>query len=373
MTLVRVIKDMDISTKDFMTILMTMGVSMVVCFLTTPLVRAFARRVGAVDVPKDGRRMHNHPIPRQGGIAIFLGILLGVVLFADLDRQVQGMLIGAVIMITVGAIDDIIALPAWLKFLVQLVAAGVAVAFGIRIEHIANPIFWSDTKYIAFGAWSIPVTMLWIVGITNSINLIDGLDGLACGVSAISSLSILIISLMLGQLNIAIILAATVGACFGFMPFNLNPAKIFMGDAGALLLGYILSTVSVMGLLKFYAIISFAVPILALALPIFDTVFAIIRRIIKGQNPMSPDRGHIHHRLIDMGLSQKQSVAILYAISAVLGMAAVLITTSGEMKAMLFLLAFFVAVFMGIAIIKSHENHVSKTEHGEEEKKDRDA
>ncbi len=353
------------SIKDYLTIIMALGAALIVTLAATPPVRAFARRVGAVDVPKDGRRMHDHPIPRQGGLAIFLGIIVGVVLFADLDRQVQGMLLGSVIIITVGAIDDIVALPAWLKFIVQIAAAGVAVAFGIRIEHIANPIFWSDLTYIAFGSWSIPITMFWIVGITNSINLIDGLDGLACGVSAIAALSILVISIFLGQLNIAIILAAVLGACLGFMPFNFNPAKIFMGDAGALLLGYILSTVSVMGLLKYYAIISFAVPLLALALPIFDTMFAIIRRLMKGQNPMAPDRGHIHHRLIDMGLSQKQSVAILYAISAVMGMAAVLITTSGEEKAMFFMLPFCVAILTGIALIRSHENHVKREPEGE--------
>ncbi len=349
---------MNIELSDLLTIALTLAVSIVVCFAMTPLVRSFAVRVGAVDVPKDNRRMHDHPIPRQGGLAIFLGFLMAVVLFADLDRQVQGILLGSVIIVTVGAIDDIVPLPALLKFAVQIAAAGVAVAFGVRFEFIANPIFWSDTRYIYFGAWSIPITIFWIVGITNSINLIDGLDGLACGVSAISSLSFLVISLVLEQVNVAILLAAILGACLGFIPYNLNPAKIFMGDTGALLLGYILSTVSVIGLFKFYAIISFAVPLLALALPIFDTSFAIIRRLLKGQNPMSPDRGHLHHRLIDMGLSQKQAVAVLYSISAVLGLSAVLIATSGEMKALMLVLAFSVAIIIGIALLKSHDDKV---------------
>lgn len=324
--------------------------------------------------------MHDHPIPRQGGLAIFLGFLVAVVLFADLDRQVQGILLGSVIIVTVGAIDDIIPLPALLKFAVQIVAAGVAVAFGVRFEFIANPIFWSDTQYISFGAWSVPITIFWIVGITNSINLIDGLDGLACGVSAISSLSFLVISVVFGQVNIAILLAAILGACIGFIPYNLNPARIFMGDTGALLLGYVLSTISVIGLFKFYTIISFTVPLLALALPIFDTCFAIIRRLLKGQNPMSPDRGHFHHRLIDMGLSQKQAVAVLYAISAVLGLAAVLVTTSGEMKALMLVLAFCVAIIIGIALLKSHDDKVlekkgqeSHTEEVETENDDREA
>lgn len=363
---------MTIETNELIKIGAALLSSTAVCFAMTPLVRSFAVKVGAVDVPKDNRRMHDHPIPRQGGLAIFLGFLVAVVLFADLDRQVQGILLGCVIIVTVGAIDDIVPLPALLKFAVQIAAAGVAVAFGVRIEFIANPIFWSDTATISFGAWSIPVTIFWIVGITNSINLIDGLDGLACGVSAISSLSILVIALVLGQGNVAVLLAAVLGACLGFIPYNLNPAKIFMGDTGALLLGYILSTVSVTGLLKSYAFISFAVPILALALPIFDTTFAIIRRLLKGQNPMSPDRGHFHHRLIDMGLSQKQAVAVLYAISAVLGLSAVLITTTDEMKALIFVFACCVAIVIGIALLKSHDDHVAKLEEqkkAEEEKR----
>ena len=353
-----------------LTVALAVGVALVVAFVTTPLARAFARKVGAVDIPKDGRRMHNHPIPRMGGLAIFLGFIISVVMFADIDRQVQGMLLGSIIIVTIGMIDDVVPLPAWLKFLFQVAAAGVAVAFGIRIERISNPAFWSSVEYINFGAWSIPITMLWIVGITNSVNLIDGLDGLAVGVSAIASMSVLVISLVLGQMNIAIVLAALLGACLGFMPYNLNPARIFMGDTGALFLGYILATVSVMGLFKFYAIISFAVPLLALGLPIFDTVFAIIRRLLKGQNPMSPDRGHFHHRLVDMGLSQKQAVAILYSISAVLGLAAVLITTSGEMRALVFLFAFCVAITIGFVLIRSMDHRRESGGHSDDGKKD---
>ncbi|MGM9522349.1 MAG: glycosyltransferase family 4 protein [Oscillospiraceae bacterium] len=368
---------MEIELNTLLDVVLALGVALVVCFVTTPLARAFARKVGAVDIPKDGRRMHDHPIPRLGGLAIFLGFLISVVLFAEIDRQVQGMLLGSIIIITIGAIDDIIPLPAWLKFIFQIAAAAVAVIFGIRIEMISNPIFWSSTEYINFGVWSVPITIIWIVGITNSVNLIDGLDGLAVGVSAISSMSVLVISLVLGQYNIAIILAALVGACIGFMPYNLNPARIFMGDTGALLLGYVLATVSVMGLLKFYAIISFAVPLLALGLPIFDTLFAIVRRLLKGQNPMSPDRGHFHHRLIDMGLSQKQAVAILYSISAVLGLSAVLITTSGEMKAMMLIFAFCVAITIGVVLIKSmdrtRENHLERQEHEEKKASPHDA
>ncbi|MBQ3405034.1 MAG: undecaprenyl/decaprenyl-phosphate alpha-N-acetylglucosaminyl 1-phosphate transferase, partial [Oscillospiraceae bacterium] len=207
----------------------------------------------------------------------------------------------------------------------------------------------------------------WIVGITNSVNLIDGLDGLAVGVSAIASVTLLAIAIVLKETNVTIILAALLGACVGFMPYNLNPAKIFMGDTGALLLGYVLATASVMGLFKFYAIITFAVPFLVLGLPIFDTLFAIIRRLLKGQNPMHPDRGHFHHRLLDSGMSQKQAVAILYAVSAILGLAAVIITTSGELKALLLVMAFCVAVLIAAAVVTAENQH---EKHGDHNKKD---
>ena len=177
------------------------------------------------------------------------------------------------------------------------------------------------------GWLAIPVTVLWIVGITNSVNLIDGLDGLAVGVSTIASTTMFVVALLVSEGNVALLLAALMGACLGFMPYNLNPAKIFMGDTGALLLGYVLSTVSVVGMFKTYALVTFVVPILALFLPLFDTVCAFFRRLLRGQSPMHPDRGHLHHRLIDMGLSQKQAVAILYSVSAVLGLCAVVLAT----------------------------------------------
>lgn len=325
----------------------------IISFITTPLARLFAQKVGAVDVPKDSRRVHKHPIPRMGGLAIFLGFVLSVVLFAQIDTQMRGILLGTIIIVVIGVVDDITPLPALVKLVVQVAAALVAVAFGVRIQFLANPIWWSENMYIDLSFLSIPVTVIWIVGLTNAVNLIDGLDGLAVGVSAIASIAMMTISLAMGQWNTAIILAALVGACFGFMPYNLNPARIFMGDTGALMLGYVMACISVTGLLKFYAIVSFIVPLLALGLPIFDTAFAIIRRVAHGQNPMSPDRGHFHHRLIDMGLSQKQAVALLYAISAILGFAAVLIATSGEMRAIVLVFAFCVAFAIGLALMRS--------------------
>ncbi len=314
-----------------------------IAFIATPVVRALAHKVGAVDVPKDARRMHTHPIPRMGGLAIFLGFLLAVLVFAPLTTQLRGMLLGAVIIVILGIFDDIYALPALPKFGVQIVAAVIAAGAGNMIEILSNPNILSSNPYWELGWLAWPVTVIWIVAVTNAVNLIDGLDGLACGVSTISSLSMLVITLVLCEGNVAIILAALAGGCIGFLPYNLNPAKIFMGDTGSTFLGFVLGVVSIQGMFKMYSVISFVVPFLMLGLPIFDTAFAFIRRIAKGQSPMKPDRSHVHHRLIDMGFSQKQAVAVLYIVSAILGLSAVVLTTSGPIKAMLLLLALCVA------------------------------
>jgi UDP-GlcNAc:undecaprenyl-phosphate GlcNAc-1-phosphate transferase len=323
--------------------MIAIAVAMVISFAATPLVKKFAHRVGAIDIPKDSRRIHKQPIPRLGGLAIFIGFVLSVLVLADVTAQIRGVLLGAVIIVILGVIDDIIQLRAYVKFLVQIVAALVAVFHGIVIEIFSNPFVFSPENYVHLGYLAIPITVIWIVGITNSVNLIDGLDGLAVGVSAISSTVMLVISLIVADTNVALIMAALTGACLGFMPYNLNPAKIFMGDTGALLLGYILATVSILGLFKFYAVVSFAAPFLVLALPLFDTVFAFLRRLLKGKNPMSPDRGHFHHRLLDMGLNQKQAVAVLYATSGLLGLIAVLLITSGVLRLLIFILTVLVA------------------------------
>ena len=325
-----------------------------IALVSTPVVRSLAVRVGAVDVPKDGRRMHDHPIPRMGGLAIFFGFILSVLIFLPLTPQLQGMLLGGVVIVILGIFDDIFALPAMPKFLVQIGAALIAVLFGNTIEVLSNPNIFSSDPFWVLGWLEIPISVLWIVGITNAVNLIDGLDGLACGVSTISSMTLMVIALLVAEPDVAILTAALAGGCIGFLPYNLNPAKIFMGDTGSTFLGFILAVVSIQGLFKFYAIISFAVPFLMLGLPIFDTCFAIIRRLAKGQSPMAPDRGHIHHRLIDMGFSQKQAVATLYVISAILGLSAVVLTTIGVLRAMLFLLALCLAGGVAAKIFLSH-------------------
>ncbi len=343
-------------------VLVSLAAALVMSFALTPVVKVFAQRVGAMDVPKDGRRMHDHPIPRLGGLAMFLGFLLSTLLFSKIDTQVRGMLLGCVLVVITGVIDDIVPLKWWLKLLLQIAAALVAVFSGIRIEVFTNPIPFLGSEWLILQELSIPITVLWIVLVTNSVNLIDGLDGLAVGVSAIDSVAMLVIALLVSEGNVAIIMAALTGACLGFMPYNMNPAKIFAGDTGALLLGYVLATMSVIGLFKTYAIISFLLPFLLLALPLFDTSFAIIRRLLKGQSPMHADRGHVHHRLIDMGLNQKQAVAILYCVSAVFGLSAVVLATSGAMKALLLILAFLATGLLAVFVFRSGHRQAPKPE-----------
>ncbi len=357
---------MPINSELTIRIFLTILVGFIISFAATPIVKSFAEKVGAIDMPGEARRVHNRPIPRMGGLAIFLGFLLSVLLFVPMSRPLEGVLLGSVIIVATGAVDDVVSLKAWVKLLLQIAAACVAVYYGVRIEVLGNLNIFSSNDYVTLASWSVPITVLWIVGITNSVNLIDGLDGLAVGVSTISSLTMLVIALLVADSSVAVVLAALVGACIGFMPYNLNPAKIFMGDTGSLLLGYVLATMSVLGLFKFYALVSFAVPVLAIAVPLFDTIFAFFRRLIHGQNPMHPDRGHFHHRLIDMGLSQKQAVAVLYTISAILGLAAVVITTSGELKALILILGFCLCAFVWAAVYgKLHHLNIGAAIAGE--------
>lgn len=337
-------------------------VALVISFLMCPLVKSFAYKIGAIDVPKDNRRMHKKPVPRLGGLAIFLGFIVSMLLFAKIDGEMKGILLGAVIIVVLGVVDDMTPLRAYFKFFVQIVAALVAVFHGVVIETLSNPNIFSQNPYWNLSWLAIPITVLWIVGITNAVNLIDGLDGLACGVSTISALTMLVIALLVSEGDVAIIMASLVGACLGFMPYNRNPAKMFMGDTGSTFLGYILATISIQGLFKYYAIVSFAVPFLVLGLPMFDTIFAIVRRLAHGQNPMAPDRGHIHHRLIDMGLNQKQAVAALYVVSSILGLSAVVLTTSGAVKAMLLLLALAITAYLTARVIFPRETEEKRRE-----------
>ncbi len=341
------------------TILVAVGISCAV----TPLVKRFAKVVGAMDIPKDQRRMHHKPIPRMGGLSIVLAFFISFLIFGEINKELRGILIGAVMIVALGIVDDIKSLKALPKFFVQIAAAVVVVAHGCRIEQFLG---------LELPGWlSCIASVIWIVMITNAVNFIDGLDGLAAGVSAISAGAMLVVALLLfpeqNATLSALILAAILGGCIGFIPYNFNPASIFMGDTGSTFLGFMLASVSIFGLFKTYAMISFAVPFLVVGLPLFDICFAVIRRLAKGQSPMHADRGHVHHRLIDMGFSQKQAVAISYLISAILGMFAVVLTDKGHVRALIFLIALVIVGTLGLQLFIINRHHES---HKEDQKDD---
>ncbi len=327
-------------------------------FASVPVAKIVAGKIGAIDVPRDARRMHKKATPRLGGIAVFFGFLVSLLCFCEITKDLIAVLVGAIIIVILGIIDDSRGLSAKVKFCVQIVAALVVVfGGGIRIEVFTNPNLFSDLTVLQLSHWvSVPFTVLWIVAITNAVNLIDGLDGLAAGISSIAAVSLVFVATLVGEEKIALIALIIAGACFGFLPFNFNPATIFLGDTGSTFLGYMLAVLSVQGGFKSYAVITFAVPVLILGLPIFDTAFAILRRLFTGKGIMTPDRGHIHHKLVDMGFSQKQTVFILYAISGVLGLTAVVLAESGAMRALVLLICVMIFVFAGSVLSKRKEH-----------------
>ena len=336
------------SFDQWVILVIAFAAALVLSYFMTPPVKEFAERIGAMDVPRDDRRVHDHPIPRMGGLASVVGFILAVLFCVQPDEKIYGILIGSLIIAFMGGLDDIVTLTPWIKFLGQILAAVVVVRSGLVIDAIT----WStEETYIEISQLSgAVVTIFWIVLCTNAVNLIDGLDGLAVGVSAISSSVLLIVSLLASELSVSIMLAALLGACLGFLPYNLNPAKIFMGDVGSQFLGFVLSTVSILGLFKLQAIITFILPLLALAVPLADTAFAIVRRVLHGQSPFHADHGHFHHRLLATGLSQKQAVAVLYGVSAIGGLVALLIAGRSVALKVLCLIAIFLAL-VGIAVI----------------------
>lgn len=318
-------------------------------FALTPIVRVLAIKIKAIDIPTDNRRMHHKPIPRIGGLAIFLAFLITVVSFCKLDRSLMTILVGGGILVLLGMLDDIYRLNAFVKLAVQIVAALFAVSQGVTIDFIGL-----GGTYIPFGIWSIPITVLWIVGLTNAVNFIDGLDGLACGVSIISSISLFLVMLLSGSSPMhCLITAILIGSCLGFMPFNINPAKIFMGDTGALFLGYTLSILSVVGIFKTDMVLAFFIPLSIFGLPLADTSFAIIRRVAHRKSPFAPDRGHLHHRLIDMGFGQRQSVRLLYAVCAILGISAVMLTKEEWLGGAVVLAAALIIFFIIYCILSN--------------------
>lgn len=335
----------------------------IIAFMATPYTIKIARKVGAVDVPKDQRRMHKKAMPKFGGPAVILGFLVAVgylLIVMTLEHKINlfgleqygmkllGMFLGIIVISIFCIFDDIVTIKPLTKLAGQVIAAIIVVAFGVRINEI-TPAFLATNELKE--AFSILLTIGWIVGVTNAINLIDGLDGLSAGISVISAVSLMIIFVLNGSPLISILLiTALAGALVGFLPFNFAPAKTFIGDTGSNFLGFSLSIISILGVAKTYTAAVIVLPLLALGLPIFDTVWAIIRRLIRGKSIKAifkADKGHLHHLIVARGFSQKQAVLILYGIAATFGLFAIITLESGVWKALSFLLMVIVALGLG--------------------------
>lgn len=302
------------------TYLLAFVIALVVTYIMTPLVKSFAIRVGAIDKP-DARKVHQESIPRLGGLAIFIGYMVSLLYTVTDIRNVLGLILGSIVIVGVGVWDDIKQIGPKTKLCGQILAALTLVVFGDQVDFIALP--GGNIIYLEYLA--IPLTVLWIVGFTNIVNLIDGLDGLAAGISLIACIAIFTVNLQMGQMQLAAITLALAGAACGFLRYNFNPAKIFMGDTGSMLLGFTMASIAVIGTVKTAAAVGLVVPVIALGLPILDTLFAIIRRRINGRAVFKPDKGHVHHRLLAMGMTQKQAVLLMYGVTAFLGCIAVVI------------------------------------------------
>jgi UDP-GlcNAc:undecaprenyl-phosphate/decaprenyl-phosphate GlcNAc-1-phosphate transferase len=294
------------------------AVAFVIVIFLTPAIAGMARRLGAVDLP-DETRVHRIPIPRLGGLAIFFGIIVPSLAFLDLNRSVRGLLVGAAIATAVGAIDDYRGLRWWEKLGGQVLAASMPPIFGIWIDHFTFPLLGVYDLPVWLGA---PLTVVWIVAVMNMVNFLDGLDGLAAGVCGIAGFTFALIALSLGKPTAAAFSAIVLGATLGFLRHNFFPARVFMGDSGALLLGFSLATVAVEGLLKTAATVALFFPLLVLAVPILDTGFVVARRLKYRQPITSRDMAHLHHRFVNIGFSQPRAVVYIYFWVATLAAAA---------------------------------------------------
>ncbi|MDD4187278.1 MAG: MraY family glycosyltransferase [Bacilli bacterium] len=321
-------------------ILLIIGVTFFASLLLVPIIKKTALHVGAVDVP-DERKVHKKPIPRLGGLAIFLAFLTGYIFFAEHNVQMLSILIGSFIIILLGIFDDIKPIKARYKFIIQILASSVVVLYGnISLTEIS-----AFGINLSFEAWSYPLTIIFITAIINAINFIDGLDGLAAGVSTIYFATIAIIAFILNRIGglDTILCLLMLGSTLGFLVYNFNPASIFMGDTGSMFLGFMIAVIALLGY-KAATVTSLIVPILVLFLPIIDTFFAIFRRIIKGENIGKPDKEHIHHQLLKLNKSTKKTVFIMYGISLLCALISIFYALGDNNKAILLYIGLLLVV-----------------------------
>ena len=352
-----------------------------VVVLLTPAVGGMARLLGVVDRP-GGRRLNKRPIPRLGGLAIFLGILVPSLAFLSLDREMRGILLGAAVACVVGAIDDFRGLDPLPKLGGQIAAAGIACASGVWIDHFTFPFVGVVDLPASVG---MTLTVVWIVAVMNMVNFLDGMDGLASGVCAIAGLTFAVLALSLGKTDAAILSAVVAGACIGFLRHNFFPARIFMGDSGALCLGFILAAVSIQGLLKTASTVVLLLPLLVLAVPIIDTSFVVARRLKHSRPIYTADRSHLHHRFLNIGFSQRRAAVTMWLWCASLAGAALatrfvpfreggewhLWETVAVLAIGLFAVAFSIYVVYLLEIVKLANPRIRRRERDETESRDR--
>ena len=341
--------------QEIFTLLSAFSIALIVTWSVTPLVKALSKKLGSIDHPGDAnsRKRHKAPTPLLGGLAIYLGFCAASTICFTVDSQLIGILLGAGIALTTGMLDDRFGLKPNQKLLGQFLAAAVTVYFGIEVSFLSNPF----GGMMSLGILTIPFTIIWLVALMNTINLIDGLDGLAAGIAAISSLIISIVAIATHQYAAAGIAIALLGASLGFLKYNFAPAQIFMGDSGSMVLGYILGVASIIGVFKSTLTLSVIIPVLAVGLPISDTIFAIIRRAKNKEKIFAADAKHIHHRLIDQGFTTKQTVWICYGLSLLLGGAAFAMSlVSGFTAQMLFIGFLILSICCSIIIRRKYQS-----------------
>jgi len=347
------------------TYVIVITVGTVVSLILTPVVRAFARRVGAMDMP-GRRKIHAHPVPSLGGIAIIVAfgaaVLLGISLHPDLGEllgsKLTGILFGCLILMGVGIYDDTKGARPTVKLAGQIAAAIVLLVYGFNIEKFTSPL--SETGSIAVPTIvGVMLTVLWVVGLTNSINLIDGLDGLAAGIVFIASLTMMSVAVYRGDYEIGLLSLAIAGAVLGFLKYNFSPASIFMGDTGSMCLGFIFAAMSLLGASKSTVAVALLVPIASMAVPLMDTGLAFLRRLIRGTHPFKGDREHLHHRLLALGLSQRQAVKLIYFISAYLGVIAFITVLIPFRYTFLILIILAMGLILALKTLAYLEKHVA--------------
>ncbi|MGI9953203.1 MraY family glycosyltransferase [Moorellaceae bacterium AZ2] len=310
--------------------------------LLTPILKRVAPRIGALDRP-DARKVHDTVMPRLGGVAIFGGFVAAYLAAGMNYPPFQGLLWGGSLILLVGLADDVWGLsPRW-KLAGQLVAALVVTLLGARVEFLTNPLH----GFLFLGKLAIPVTVFWLVGVTNALNLVDGLDGLAAGTALIASVTMAVVAWLEGETRVAFLALALAASTLGFLPYNFYPASIFMGDSGSMFLGFTLATLAVLGLTKSATVISLFIPVLILGIPILDTFFAIVRRFLNRRPIFQPDKGHLHHCLMAQGFTQKQAVVAIYFVNLCLGASAVLLTRLTTDQGVIILILLAVAVVWG--------------------------